>query len=87
MSEQVTAPRRMRERLAELRAEYGKGQEQLRGLVAQETATREALLRVSGAIKVLEEMVSQEGDGPDRKQGESVDGASPPAPARAVNVP
>lgn len=88
MSEHGTseAPERMKERLDELKAEYRKGHEQLRELMAQETATREALLRVSGAIQVLEEMVPQDGHGPDRRQ-DGAGGSPSPAAAPVVNVP
>jgi hypothetical protein len=43
-------------RLAELQREYEVGQRRLQELVAQEVAIRETLLRISGAIQVLEEL-------------------------------
>jgi prefoldin subunit 5 len=43
-------------RLAELKREYQAGEEQLRELVQREAALRETLLRISGAIQVLEEL-------------------------------
>jgi hypothetical protein len=46
-------------RLAELTKEYQLGEAQLRELTQQETALRETLLRISGAIQVLEEMLSK----------------------------
>ena len=49
----------MQARLAELRQEYQKGQAQLQELVKQESLMRETLLRISGAIQVIEEMLSQ----------------------------
>ncbi|MCJ1676509.1 hypothetical protein MTF65_03910 [Streptomyces sp. APSN-46.1] len=48
---------RMRERLDELRRDYQKGQGQLQQLMRQEAETRDGLLRVSGAIRILEEML------------------------------
>ena len=49
----------MKERLVELRAEFEKGQEQLRLLDRQRAELRDTLLRISGAIQVLEELFKQ----------------------------
>lgn len=52
-------------RLAELRAERERGEEMLADLQARAGALRETLLRISGAIQVLEELQRQEaGDDP-----------------------
>ncbi|MEU1390661.1 MULTISPECIES: hypothetical protein [unclassified Nonomuraea] len=46
----------LRERLAELTQEYQLGEAQLRDVVRQDTLLRETLLRISGAMQVLEEL-------------------------------
>jgi len=45
-------------RLAELKAEYEKGQKMLAELEAKESNLKSTLLRISGAIQVLEEMLT-----------------------------
>lgn len=50
----------MKERLAELRAEFEKGQQHLQMLDQQRAEVRDTLLRISGAIQVLEELLKQE---------------------------
>ncbi len=62
MQEQIT------DRLSELKQEYARGQMRLQELEIQQAALRETMLRISGAIQVLEEMLpgdtqKQEGDG------------------------
>jgi hypothetical protein len=47
---------RLQTRLAELRREYAAGDARLRDLTRQEAALHETLLRISGAIQVLEEL-------------------------------
>ncbi len=42
-------------RLGELKAEFEKGQKRLQELETEATSVRNALLRISGAIQVLEE--------------------------------
>lgn len=46
---------RLEQRLAELRQEFEKGQQALADLDAQRDNLRQTLLRISGAIQVLEE--------------------------------
>ena len=49
----------MKERLAELKAEFEKGQQHLRLLDQQRAELHDTLLRISGAIQVLEELLAQ----------------------------
>jgi len=48
----------MEARLATLKDEFDKGQTQLRQLELQSGSLRETMLRISGAIMVLEELLS-----------------------------
>jgi hypothetical protein len=78
MREQVQA------RLQALKAEWVTGQTKLRELELQQLRLREVLLRVRGAIQVLEEVLGQgkpEGPAP---QGEST--ATEPAPHPEVGL-
>jgi hypothetical protein len=64
-------------RLDELKRQYQMGEGQLRELGRQEAALRETLLRISGAIQVLEELLGS-------YQTETVPGPSAaPAPSEA----
>jgi hypothetical protein len=47
------------QRLQELRAEFETGQKMLAELEAQQAHLKSSLLRISGAIQVLEELLSQ----------------------------
>jgi uncharacterized protein (UPF0147 family) len=49
--------RRVAERIAMLRQEHQAGEEQLRALENRQRDLRSTLLRISGAIQVLEEML------------------------------
>lgn len=46
----------IRERLRDLQLEFERGQKQLEGLDRQRQELRDTLLRISGAIQVLEEI-------------------------------
>jgi hypothetical protein len=50
----------MNERLVQLRAELEKGQQRLLALDRERQETRDTMLRISGAIRVLEEMQQEE---------------------------
>ena len=52
---------KLRHRLEELRAEYDKGQKTLQELESQAASVRATLLRISGAVQVLQEAL---GDAP-----------------------
>jgi uncharacterized coiled-coil protein SlyX len=52
---------RIESRLAELRSEYDKGQSQLQRLQAQLTDLQQTMLRLSGAITILEELLAPSG--------------------------
>ena len=54
---------RLEQRLAELRAEYEKGQQRLSKLEEERETVRMALLRISGAIQVLEEELGKGREG------------------------
>jgi prefoldin subunit 5 len=60
------------QRVSELRAEQQKGQQMLAELEAKEAELRQTLLRISGAIQVLEELLAA---------GPSVPNGSAPAEA------
>ena len=56
----------LRGRLEQLKKEFETGQARLRELETEQTYTRETLLRISGAIQVLEEALEQEAN-PDKR--------------------
>ena len=60
-------------RLSELQREYEVGQRRLQELMAQEVTLRETLLRISGAIQVLEELTARPGDEPVPSMGSASD--------------
>lgn len=51
---------KLTQRLQELKAEFEAGQKMLAELEAKEVNLRNSLLRISGAIQVLEEELSEE---------------------------
>ena len=51
---------RLRQRLTNLHAEFEKGQKQLNDIRNQQTHLQETLLRIQGAIQVLEEELEKD---------------------------
>lgn len=62
-------------RLAELRGERERGEEMLAELQARQAALRDTLLRIQGAIQVLEEL---------QQSAAGADADEPPAPNIAI---
>jgi hypothetical protein len=62
-------------RLAELRGERDRGEEMLAELQARQAALRDTLLRIHGAIQVLEEL---------QQSAAGADADEPPAPSIAI---
>ena len=52
--------RPMQQRLAVLREELASGEAQLRALDERRTQLQQTMLRISGAIQVLEELIQQD---------------------------
>lgn len=65
-------------RLAELKKDFVEGQARLQELESQQALVRDTLLRISGAIQVIEEMLSG-------ASGDGTDGAPAPEARRAGN--
>ncbi|MEU6885632.1 hypothetical protein ABZ918_10540 [Streptomyces viridosporus] len=92
---QQTQPHdRMRERLAELKRDQENGQRQLHVLMQQEATTRDGLLRVSGAIQILEELLGDNAYAADgmTRTDRATDATPSPTPngkqnPRATSVP
>jgi predicted nuclease with TOPRIM domain len=61
----------LQQRLEELKKEFETGQARLRELETEQTYVRETLLRISGAIQVLEEALTHESK-PDETEAETV---------------
>ena len=72
--ESLTLQEQLKARLEELKREFELGQTKLRELEAQETRLRETLLRISGAIQVLEEVLAE---GNSEAETETPDDATP----------
>lgn len=53
----------LQQRLAALKAEFEAGQKMLAELEARQANVRETMLRISGAIQVLEEVLAEQGGG------------------------
>jgi uncharacterized coiled-coil protein SlyX len=64
---------RLEQRLAELRADFERGQQTLDQLETQAATVRQTLLRISGAIQVLEEELGDTGQPDGNASGLSVE--------------
>jgi hypothetical protein len=79
--EAMTVREQVQSRMRELQREYDRGEQQLRELVQQEAALRETLLRISGALQVLSELIVAEKT-ENAENTENQEAAGPePAPA------
>lgn len=56
----ITMKPQINKRLQELRTEFADGQKMLAGLEAEAAELRQTLMRISGAIQVLEELLAHE---------------------------
>jgi prefoldin subunit 5 len=54
----------MEQKLQELQAEFERGQQQMALLDQKRAELRDTLLRISGAVQVLEELMAQNGQEP-----------------------
>jgi predicted nuclease with TOPRIM domain len=70
--------KQLQQRLQQLKTEFESGQKVLADLEAKQTSIRETLLRISGAIQVLEEVLSEVNES-DLAENEAV-------PVEAVNA-
>ena len=83
---------RLEQRLGELRSEFEKGQQTLEGLEAQSATAHQTLLRISGAIQVLEEELrapeqpQAEDAGLSVKDAQPTDGTLDRKPARPQRI-
>lgn len=62
----------LQNRLKELKTEFEAGQKMLADLEARQANVRETLLRMSGAIQVLEELLAQEQAGENAEEAKPV---------------
>ncbi|MBE9158173.1 hypothetical protein IQ265_15250 [Nodosilinea sp. LEGE 06152] len=69
---------RLQQRLQSLKAEHESGQKVLAELEAKQANVRDTLLRISGAIQVLEEMLTQ-GEAAVSGQASEATGSTPTA--------
>lgn len=64
----------LEQRIGQLKAEFENGQKMLNDLESKEAELKQTMLRISGAIQVLEEMLSEEANGGESIQESKVKG-------------
>ena len=78
-------------RLTELEQEFQVGEQQLRDIDLQQARLRETLLRISGAIQVLHELLESSGGASDseprERETETASGNGRERPAAVAGVP
>jgi len=67
----------IQQRLTQLKAEFEEGQKMLADLEAKQVNLRQTLLRISGAIQVLEELLMQSRSSGENNGATSETGATP----------
>ena len=70
----MTVAEKLEKRLSSLRVEFESGQKMLADLEAKQASLRETLLRISGAIQVLEEGLGQPNEPGEDEIGETAQG-------------
>ena len=78
---------RVTERLASLRSEFQQGERQLAELDAQRAQLMETMLRISGAIQVLEELTGERPSAPPAAQPDAAQADAAQADAAQANAP
>jgi hypothetical protein len=74
MTQTPPLPQRLEQRLKALRQEFETGQKMLADLEARRVELQQTLLRIGGAIQVLEELIDDtETSGPDPAAGLAID--------------
>ncbi len=61
---------KLRQRIADLQEELARGEKLLRDLQAQEAELQQKMLRISGAIQVLQEVLAESEAKPEAEGGE-----------------
>jgi hypothetical protein len=61
----------LEKRLDELKTEYDQGEKMLSDLEARREQVRQTLLRISGAVQILEELLKEEGAASEKPPEES----------------
>ena len=81
------ADERLQARLSQLRREFALGEDRLQDLLRQESALRETLLRISGAIQVLEELAAEPETAPQTSAAPTPEDGTAPPGRQILTVP